>query len=57
MVAHHAVDGEPIPFDTFIARHPQLLRRDLMSAHHSDELLFSEEARASFVEPDLIPLP
>jgi hypothetical protein len=57
VVAHHAVDSAPIPFDTFITRHPQLLRRDLLSSHYSDELLFSEAARAAFVEPDLIPLP
>jgi hypothetical protein len=44
-------------FDAFLASHPELLRRDLLSAHYSDALLFSDEARASFVEPDRAPLP
>ena len=55
VVGHHATEDES--FGEFLRRQPQLLRRDLMSAHYSSERLFSEEARASFVEPDLLPLP
>jgi hypothetical protein len=57
VVAYHAAASSPLPFDAFIVKYPQLLRRDLLSSHYSDELLFSAEARATFVEPDLAPLP
>jgi hypothetical protein len=57
LVGSRAVAGQPLPFPAFLAAHPELLRRDLLSAHYSRELLFSERARAAFVEPDLTPLP
>jgi hypothetical protein len=57
VVGHHAVATDPQPFEDFLTANPQLLKRDLLSAHYSRELLFSPEARASFVEPDLLPLP
>ena len=43
----------------FIEQHPQLRDSGIMRSHYSTALLFSEEARASFVEPDLsgIPVP
>jgi hypothetical protein len=57
VVGRLAVDSAPLPFAEFLEAHPELLRRDLLSAHYSKDLLFSERARASFVEPDLAPLP
>ena len=52
-----AVDSAPLAFAAFLEAHPELLRRDLLSAHYSEGLLFSERARDSFLEPDLAPLP
>ena len=44
-------------FDEFLAQHPELVRRDLLSEYYSDGLLNSDEARAAFVAPDLRELP
>jgi hypothetical protein len=57
VVGRLAVDSAPLPFAEFLEAHPELVRRDLLRAHYSEGLLFSEQARASFVEPDLAPLP
>jgi hypothetical protein len=57
LVGRLAVDSAPLAFPAFLAAHPALLRRDLLCLHYSRELLFSERARAVFVEPDLAPLP
>ena len=43
--------------DAFIARNPILLDSKIMLTHYSAELLFSPEARARFVDPDLDPIP
>ena len=43
--------------DDFIAQHPEMLDANIMMTHYSAELLFSDEARAKFVEPDLDPIP
>jgi hypothetical protein len=40
-----------------LGAHPELMRRDLLADHYTDELLFGDEARTAFVEPDLTPLP
>lgn len=57
LVGSRALESPPLAFPAFLAAHPELLRRDLLSVHYSHELLFSERARAAFVEPDLTPLP
>ena len=57
LVAHHAVGSRAASFGEFLEQNPALRRRDLLGAHYSPELLFSAEARAAFVEPDLAPLP
>jgi hypothetical protein len=57
VVGHYALVCDELRFDDFVEANPQLLKRDLLSAHYSRELLFSPAARASFVEPDLAPLP
>ena len=41
----------------FIAAHPRLLDPKIMLKHYSAELLFSPEARANFVEPDVATIP
>ncbi len=41
----------------FIARHPALLDGKIMLTHYSAQVLFSDEARAAFIEPDLDPIP
>jgi len=56
LVGSRAVASEPLTFPPFLAAHPELLRRDLLRLHYSHELLFSERARAAFVEPDVAPL-
>lgn len=43
--------------DTFIESNPTMLDTKIMTTHYSVESLFSEEARAQFVEPDLDPIP
>jgi hypothetical protein len=43
--------------DDFIARNPVLLDSKIMLTHYSADLLFSDQARAEFVEPNLDPIP
>jgi hypothetical protein len=43
--------------DVFIENNPTLLDTKIMLTHYSAELLFSEEARARFVEPNLDQIP
>ena len=57
VVGHHALRARDADFDAFLAAHPRLLERDLLCAHYSRERLFSDAARAAFVEPDLLALP
>ncbi len=44
-------------FSEFIAENPRLLDSKIMLSHYSAEVLFSAEARAAFVEPDVTPIP
>ena len=43
--------------DSFIASNPSLLDSKIMLTHYSTEVLFSPEARARFVEPNLELIP
>lgn len=43
--------------DEFIDANPRLLDSSIMLTHYSAELLFSPQARATFVEPDIEPIP
>ncbi len=43
--------------DGFIDKHPELLDPAIMLTHYSAEVLFSDQARQRFVEPDLEPIP
>ena len=56
VVGHHAVQATG-DFEAFLAAHPRLLDRDLLTAHYSRARLFSPAAREGFVEPDLLGLP
>jgi hypothetical protein len=53
-------DARTEPFETssdFVDHRPALLRPDRLDDHCSAGRLASDEARTSFVEPDLTPLP
>jgi hypothetical protein len=41
----------------FVGANPELLDSKIMLSHYSAGVLFSAEARASFVEPDIDPIP
>jgi len=43
--------------DALIDQNPEMLDSKIMMTHYSAKLLFSEEARAKFIEPDLDPIP
>ena len=43
--------------NSFIDNNPAMLDKDIMMTHYSAEVLFSNEARESFVDPDLDPIP
>ena len=43
--------------DSFIEQNPEMLDSKIMMTHYSAEVLFSDEARSEFVEPDLSPIP
>ena len=43
--------------DDFIRQTPLLLDSRIMLTHYSTERLFSPQARAAFVQPDLDPIP
>ena len=50
-------ERDPGRFEELLDRHPALLRSDLLDRHYRRETLFSESARARWVEPDLAPIP
>lgn len=57
-VRHFMEESNPFrSSDEFIDGNPALLDRKIMMSHYSAELLFSDEARARFVEPDLDGIP
>ena len=59
LAVRHFMDRTPqsASADEFIAINPVLLDTRIMLTHYSADLLFSSEARARFVEPDLQPIP
>jgi hypothetical protein len=61
IVGHHLACDEADPgatdFDSFAARHPRLLDKRLLMGHYSSPVLASARARATRVEPDLVPFP
>jgi hypothetical protein len=59
LAVHHFMHRSPeaTSADDFIERNPLLLDSKIMLTHYSADLLFSDQARADFVEPDLDPIP
>jgi hypothetical protein len=59
LAVHHFMHRSPeaSSADDFIDRNPMLLDSKIMLTHYSAGLLFSDAARAEFVEPDLDPIP
>lgn len=43
--------------DEFIDANKQMLNRDIMLTHYSSDYLYSDEAKATFVQPNLDPIP
>jgi len=57
-VRHFMVQaGDTTCANDFIERSAVLLDPQVMLTHYSPELLFSEDARRSYVDPDLDPIP
>lgn len=57
IIAHLVAVSPGVPFPTFVEAHPELQDRGLLLRHYSEPRLWSEEARSTFLEPDLRPLP
>lgn len=59
MAVRHFMEASPASesSDAFMAHNPKLLDSKIMMKHYSAEVLFSDEARARFVEPNLSPIP
>lgn len=57
VVAHAMARHRDAGFDALLAAHPQLLDKHLLLAHYSRAALFGPQARAGWVEPDLLALP
>lgn len=59
LAVHHFMNktGNTSSADEFIDRHPEMLDTKIMMTHYSAEVLFSDEARAAFIQPDLDPIP
>ena len=56
-VRHFMDKSSSTSFQDFIAKNAVLLDSKIMLTHYSASVLFSSDARASFVEPDLDPIP
>ncbi len=59
LAVRHFMDRTPHSdsADAFIDANPVLLDSKIMLTHYSAEVLFSAEARARFIEPDLQQIP
>lgn len=49
--------GDSKSANEFIERNPEMPDTKIMMTHYSAEVLFSDEARTAFVQPDLDPIP
>jgi len=56
-VRHFMDRSTSTSFADFVAKNPELLDSKIMLTHYSARVLFSADARESFVEPDLDPIP
>jgi hypothetical protein len=59
LAVRHLMENTPScdSYDLFIERNPRMLNSRIMMTHYPAEVLFSDEARAKFVEPNLDPIP
>lgn len=59
LAVHHFMNktGNSNSADDFIDKNPEMLDKSIMMTHYSAEVLFSDQARAEFVQPDLDPIP
>jgi len=57
LIAHHRAIDPTSDFAAFYAHARGLSDQRLLERHYSRAVLFSQDARAAFVEPDLRPLP
>ena len=59
LAVHHFMNktGNSKSADDLIDKNPSLLDKNIMMTHYSAEVLFSDNARAEFVQPDLDPIP
>jgi hypothetical protein len=57
LVADAAASTPVADFDVFLVAHPELLDKQLLLQHYSPEVLFSTDARAHWVAPDLRAIP
>ncbi len=57
LVAAAVVKSPSVTFAEFLARNPQLLDKQLVLQHYSPDLLSSSQARATWVAPDVAPIP
>ena len=55
--AHAMQESRADGFSELLERVPHLLEKDLPFRHWSREAMFSPEARARWLDPDLLPLP
>lgn len=56
LVSQQAAAAPGRDFTAFITDNPRFLRKDLLEAYYSREVLVKAESRKQFVEPDLRPL-
>jgi hypothetical protein len=57
VVAAATAHSRPATFAELLVRHPQLLDKQLLLKHYSSDVLASAGARATWIGPDLIPIP
>lgn len=58
LAVRHFMDRSPSSSSAdFLSKNQKLLDSKIMLTHYSASVLFSSDARASFVEPDLDPIP
>jgi hypothetical protein len=57
LVGYHLAEEPALTFDEFLDRFPRLLDAGLLKRHFSSGLLATPAARATWVDPDLRPLP
>jgi flavin reductase (DIM6/NTAB) family NADH-FMN oxidoreductase RutF len=57
LVADAVTKSPSANFEEFLARNPQLLDKRLLLAYYSPDVLSSAQARATWIAPDLAPIP